>query len=304
MYIISSKINNGYFKLCIKFRRLKPYFLGLWWFVLSFLVGVVDDLISKYCTIKLSSSEVVFFRYFFSTVTLIPFLIFNKENNKSNNKTIFIIRGILLFIAISGWTYGLAAVPLNLATTIGFLTPLFASLIYLLWKRTMTKKRWFLTFVIITGIVIFMMPYFALMFVESAVLIGSTIIFAILDIISKLYVKNNSIINSLFYTALTISILAIPFASNNWQMPNVETLIVLLVLGVGSNLISYCLLKAYSLVDVASLISYRYLEFFMSAVFGYIFFNEVPLVTTFLWAVVIIVASIYYFLEDKRLCIT
>ncbi len=90
-------------------HRLRAYLLGVTWFILSLLSSVANDTISKYLSLHLQSFEVIFFRFLFSTITLVPFMLYyGREAFKTSQISIQITRGVLLFVGITLWTYGLA----------------------------------------------------------------------------------------------------------------------------------------------------------------------------------------------------
>ncbi|MDE5059380.1 EamA family transporter, partial [Wolbachia endosymbiont of Drosophila burlai] len=101
-------------------HRLRAYLLGVIWFILSLLSSI-----SKYLSLHLQSFEVIFFRFLFSTITLVPFMLYyGREAFKTSQISIQITRGVLLFVGITLWTYGLAIFPIVTATIISFSIPL------------------------------------------------------------------------------------------------------------------------------------------------------------------------------------
>ena len=90
------------------------------------IVSSLNDTLTKYVGSRLSGAEVAFFRFFFSTLVLLPFMV-------ARGKSAFVthypgaqcIRAILLVVAMTAWSYGVASLPLTLATTISFTTPFF-----------------------------------------------------------------------------------------------------------------------------------------------------------------------------------
>ena len=89
-------------------HRLRAYLLGVTWFILSLLSSVVNDTISKCLGLHLQSFEIIFFRFLFSTITLIPFIFYYGIGVcKTSRISIQITRGALLFCGMTLWTYGL-----------------------------------------------------------------------------------------------------------------------------------------------------------------------------------------------------
>ena len=80
----------------------------------------------------------------------------------------------------------------------------------------------------------------------------------------------------------------------------VFVLFYLMVLGVGSNLILFCLLKAFYLVKVSSVAPFRYLELLISIALGYLVFSELPPIHTYIGALIIIPSSLYIVLQGQK----
>ncbi len=78
----------------------------------------------------------------------------------------------------------------------------------------------------------------------------------------------------------------------NWITPTFNDLFYLFLLGITSNLILYCLLKSFKLIEVSSVAPYRYIELIFSAVLGYIIFDEIPDLTTIIGSAIIIMATV------------
>ena len=69
----------------------------------------------------------------------------------------------------------------------------------------------------------------------------------------------------------------------------------------GANLLLYCLLKSFSLVDASALAPFRYIELLWSAVIGALLFAEVPATSTLVGAAVIIPSTLYIvWAENKK----
>jgi S-adenosylmethionine uptake transporter len=128
----------------------------------------------------------------------------------------------------------------------------------------------------------------------------ATVVFALLDIINKKYITHEPILSVIFFSNLFASLCIFPVAWYDWQIPTLPQLCVLGVLGIGSNLILYFLLRAFALSDISVLAPLRYIELVVSMVFGYLFFDEWPTLDTCLGAMVIIACSCFVTYYQNR----
>jgi len=283
-------------------RNLRVYFIGIGWFILSLISSITNDVISKYLGVRLHSYEIVFFRFFFSSITLVPFIIYYGNNTiKTNNMLVHFLRGILLFLGITGWTYGLTVSNVSIATIISFMVPIFVIILGVFClQEQIIWQRWVVTLISCLGLIITVNPVSSDFNPEVLVLIFSALLFAFLDIINKKFIIEEHMIGMLFYSAIITCILSFPFAWSTWIAPTMSEILILFILGMSANLILFFLLKAFSIIDVTALAPYRYIELIISITIGYIIFAEVPTQENIYGALIIIPSVLFIILSEKK----
>jgi S-adenosylmethionine uptake transporter len=282
--------------------KLRSYFIGVSWFLLSLVSSSFNDVISKYAGVRLHSYEITFFRFLFGTMTLLPFVFFYGINTlKTSRPTVHFFRGVLLFLGIAGWTYGLTIAPVTTATVVSFTIPIFVLVLGVFFlSEKIIWQRWVVTLVAFLGLVLTLNTNSDDFNPEVLVFVLAAVSFAILDIINKKFVIKESMISMLFYSAIITAVLALPFALQHWLAPTVEELILLFILGASANLILFFLLKAFALADATALAPYRYLELVLSASIAYIVFAEIPSEATIYGALVIIPSTLFIIYSEKQ----
>lgn len=282
--------------------RLRSYFIGVAWFVLSLFSSSINDVITKYAGIRLHSYEITFFRFMFGTMTLLPFIMYYGISTlKTSRPTVHFLRGLLLFLGICGWTYGLTLVLVTTATVVSFTIPIFVLILGVFFlNESVIWQRWVVTLVAFMGLVINLAPNAEDFNPEVLIFVVSAMAFAILDIINKKFVIQESMISMLFYSAIVTALFALPFALPYWITPTIEELILLFILGGSANLILFFLLKAFAATDITALAPYRYFELVVSAIIAYIVFNEIPTEATLLGALIIIPSTLFIIYSEKK----
>lgn len=283
----------------------KGYVQGLFWALLVCFISCLNDVMVKLAGNRLNPAQVAFFRFFFSTLTLLPFMLpKGKKAFETVHLKIHAIRSLLLFMAIAPWCYGVIALPLTLATTISFTTPLFVVVLAAIFlKESVGWQRALATFAGFLGILVSFHPTLEGFNLMALILVASTFMFATLDIINKkLLIADEGMLSMLFYSALGTTLLAAPLAFWQWQSPNLYELLCLITLGSGANLILFCLLKAFAATEVSALQPVRYVELLFSTLFGFLLFQEMPSWSTLMGASFIIPATLYiaYFETHQR----
>ncbi|MCZ6902090.1 MAG: DMT family transporter [Rickettsia endosymbiont of Ixodes persulcatus] len=281
---------------------LKTYLTGIGWFLLSLVSSSANDVMSKYLGTHLHSFEVAFFRFFFSSIVLLPFVAYYGKNTlKTSRPFVHILRGLLLFFGMTSWTYGLTITPVTTATVISFSIPLFTLILAVFFlNENIIWQRWVVTIVGFIGLVITLKPHAEDFNPEILYFVLAAISFAMLDIINKKFVIKESMISMLFYSAIVTAIVSLPVASQYWLTPSNFELALLFVLGSSGSLILFFLLKAFSMVDATATAPYRYLELVISAIAAYLIFNEFPDKSTLHGAVIIIPATLFIIYSEKK----
>lgn len=278
---------------------------GILWFLSSLVIGVFLDVIQKHLGGDLHSLQVTFLRFFFAAIVLLPILIVNGRRKNCSIFTkywkVHVFRGILLFAGMSLWCYGLMLVPISTAIVINYSIPFFTLVLSIIFLREkVTKGRWFATFVGFCGILIVLHPSRVDFDVRTLSLLASSFLFASLDVVNKKYVCVESMINMLFYTAFLASVFSFVPAATNWTGNMSDNLLCLCALGVGANLLFYCLLKAFKYVDASALAPFRYMDFFVSVILGFIFFAEKPSVYSLVGFIIIVPNTIYLAYNENK----
>lgn len=273
----------------------KLYLKGILWFLLSLFISNFNDLIMKYLGQNLPSVEISFWRFFFGTLSLIPFMIyFGKTSWKSTRPLVHTLRGSLLFVGITLWCYGLTIVPIATVTVLNFSIPLFTlALARIFLKERIGWQRLLATIIGFSGILAILNPTEIGFQPIALVLVLASLMFATLDVINKKFIINESMLSMLFYSALVATILSGIPTYFVWQTPTFQQLGILSILGIAGNLILYCILKAFSAMDASALAPVRYFELVISILFGFFFFQELPGWSTALGAAIIIPSTFF-----------
>lgn len=274
---------------------------GIMWFILSLLFDNLNDVIMKYVGQNIGGYQIICFRFLFSTLVLLPFIWCQKLTITRGALCLHFTRGALLFSGISLWIIGLGVVKLTIATSINFIIPVFILILATIFLNE--KFSWIkavATLVGFMGTILVINPTGEDFNISSVTLIFSAFIFATLDIVNKHFIIQESTLNMLFYSGLFVLLFSIIPAMYNWSKPTASDLFFLFLLGIGGNLILYCLLKSFALINISSVASYRYTELIFSGLFGYIIFDEIPNLTIIMGSLIIVLSTLFLMYETLR----
>ena len=282
----------------------KGFYQGVTFLILMMFVSCLNDVITKYVGQRLHPLEMMFFRFFFNLITLVPFVLKEgKEAFKTKMLGYNIIRGVLGFIGFSLFIYSIIELKLVEVVTIFWTIPLFVLILAMIvLHEKVSPSRWIATiigFIGLSAITIVGSGYqleFKPIFIIPIV---AAFVFAVQDVMIKRMVETESRLSMLFYFALVTTALGIVPAILVWQTPSLFELSMLFLIGAGGNVMQYLIFKAYNATDLSALSPFRYLEFCLTAVFGFVFFGEIPGINVIIGAAILIPTTLYLSMSEK-----
>ncbi|WP_084756013.1 DMT family transporter [Candidatus Paracaedibacter symbiosus] len=281
----------------------KGYLQGAFWACMICLVSVSNDVLMRYLGERLHVAEIIFFRFLFSMITVVPLMMSRGLTLfKTNRPHLHVFRAILGVGAIGACCYAVNVMPLSENTTIMFSQPLFfLPLAVLLLKEKVDAPRWIATLFGFAGLLIIIQPGSETFNLVALIPMAAAFQFALLDILAKKMVATENTYSMLFYFAFGTTIGAFIPAIIFWQTPTLAELGLLILLGIGANLIQVCLIRAFSATDASALMPFRYVELIFSALIGFLLFSEVPMALILEGAALIIAATFYIsYYEAKK----
>lgn len=290
----------------LNFLNQKGYCQGVIFLLLMMVTSCANDVIAKYIGQRLDPVEVIFFRFFFGFVTLLPFALSRGTSVfKTQQLTANIMRGVLG--AVSFYLYNSALVYLQIVevVTILWTIPLFVLILSMIFlNESVSLARWCATGIGFVGLAFVTMYDSGVSFSFKLVYLipaASAFLFAVQDIMIKKMVDTDSKITMLLYFSLVTTALTIIPAILVWKNPTPFELSMLLLYGALANLMQYFIFRAFAATDLSALAPYRYLEFLFSALAGFIFFAEFPGLNVIIGAIILIPCTLYLgYSENKK----
>lgn len=280
----------------------KGYPQGAFWAVMICLVSVSNDILMRFLGHSLPVVEIVFFRFLFSMITVIPLMMSRgTELFKTKRPGLHVLRAIVGVGAIGACCYAVNHMPLSENTSIMFSQPLFfLPLAVFFLRESVDIPRWVATSIGFLGILVIVQPGTEAFRLVALVPVTAAFLFATLDIMAKKMVSTENTYSMLFYFAFGTTVCAFLPAIYYWQTPTLRELGLLTLLGIGANLIQVCLIRAFSATDASALMPFRYVEFLFSAFFGLMLFGEIPAQYTLYGAALIITGTFFISYHENR----
>jgi len=271
------------------------------WFILSLVISCGNDVLVKKLGVELSGIEISFLRFFWAALLLIiafPSQIYTSFS--TTHHKIHLGRSVFLCTGMGIWTSFLPIVPLSQATIINFTIPLITMILGRAFlKEHISFRQYQATALGIIGIVMTLELSSFHIALPAMGLVFGAICFASCDVFNKVSGTDDALIPTLFYTALYTAALSAPLAYMQWSEPKRLDMIMTIILGANANILFYCLLKAFQTLQLSQVASLRYLELVLAIGAGFIFFGEIPSISTLMGSVFVILGATLAITESQ-----
>jgi drug/metabolite transporter (DMT)-like permease len=219
--------------------------------------------------------EIVFFRSLISLILSLGFLKSAKIYIWGKNKKLLILRGISGAMALILYFRLIQEIPLASATTILFLSPVFATILGIFFVNEKVKPlQWFFFVLSFAGIVMIkgfdprIGIIYLLMGFSSSFFSGIAF-----NCIRRLNTSEHPLVIIFYFPLVTLPITGI-WTFFNWVRPVGLDWFILLMVGVLTQIAQYFMTRAFQQEEISKIASLRYLGIIYALIFGYFVFDE------------------------------
>ena len=273
------------------------------WMVLGGFLFSLLNTIARDLTLHLDVYQSQFLRYLFGLLVILPWVW--REGWRAYmpvNMAGQFWRGGVHTLGLVLWFTALPKISLADMTAIGFTGPIFIML-GAAWflGEPMRKDRWIAAIIGFSGVLVVVLPkmsgdggwY-------NLVMLASAPVFAASFLITKALTRYEKPGVIVLWQALTVTVLSLPMAIPNWQMPTPMQWLAFAATGVLGTLAHYCLTRAFALADISATQSLRFLDLVWASVLGWLLFGDIPSQSTWLGAFVILWATVWIARREGR----
>ncbi len=294
---------------------------GIILILLAMMVFSVQDSLMKYIYSFVSLYEVYLVRTLVSIIIILLFLKLTKKPIvfKTQYPLLTFCRVILFFFGFSSFYISLTVMPLATATALFFVTPFLITIFARIFlKEEIGPRRWSAVIIGFLGVYIVLNPDFRNFDYLSLTPILCALCYSLSMIIIKKTSDKDSvytqtftfyigaiIISSIFYFFIgdgqynTSDHPASQFIFREW-FENLEVSILLMVAtGFTASVAFLLLFTAYSIASPSVVSPFEYSILLWSSLSGWLFFDEMLSLRTFIGIFIIVTSGIYIFMREK-----
>jgi drug/metabolite transporter (DMT)-like permease len=262
--------------------------------ILSALVFSVMNALVKAVSFSIPSAEVAFFRSMIGTAIIYFMMRQSKVVFSTEGIPMLALRGVLGALYLLAYFYTISKIPLADVSILAHLSPFFAIILSAVFlKERMSRKVLFLLPLVMAGAILLVKPFHY----------STYSIYAFVGILSALFAagaatsirylsKKHHSYEIVFYFLATATLVSIPLMWNHFVIPTPLEFFYLVSIGVVSLLGQIFLTKAFTHENVVVVEVMRYIGIVFNAMWGFLFWAEVPDTLTILGGILIITACI------------
>ena len=291
-------------RLIARTANLPPTVRGLLWSAASGALFCVLNATMRGLTLQLHPLQSQFLRYLFGALVVLPLVMRSglaayRPNNLGGQFT----RGAVHTVGLVMWFLALPHLPLADTTAIGFTTPLFILIgAFFFLREAMHWERWLATAIGFAGVLIVLAPQLGggSAGVHHLLMLASAPVFAVSFLITKALTRSESPEVIVVWQALSVTLFSLPMAVFVWQAPSAWQWLGFAFCGVLGSLGHWCLTRSFSVADISSTQSVRFLELLWSALLGWLLFADLPTQTTLLGGAVICASTLWVARREQQ----
>ena len=247
--------------------------------------------------------EITFFGTFFGFLFFLPSVLkLGFGVFKTARVTHHFYRGCFNGIAILSWFTALTLLTLADASALNLMAPLCVSIgAVLVLKEHMGPRRWFALGLGAMGALVVIRPGFEEVSLGVWLVVITVVASAGQRLFAKSLIATDSSTTCVLYLTLFMIPISLLAASFVWTWPRLEDYPWLMLIGALLATAHYALMRSLGLADVSALEPVNFTRLIWGALFGYLFFAEVPDIYTWIGGFMIISATSYVAHREAQL---
>jgi drug/metabolite transporter (DMT)-like permease len=212
-----------------------------------------------------------------------------------------LIRGLVTLVAMLLGFTAMIRIPLAQATAIGFSQVLFVTIAaVLVLKEQVDARRWAATILGFAGVLIMLNPSTEGLDANAMMAVGGALFSAGITVSVRMMAATERTETILLWQGLVLILALAPPAWLWWVTPTPEQWAWLAVLSLFGTAGQWLITRAYQVGEAAALAPLDFSRLILASLTGFIFFAEIPALTTWIGAAIVIAATLYTIRKNAR----
>ena len=281
----------------------KRQLLGVSLLVLAMLLFSFKDVLVKMMGGHYSPVVVIWAQMSFAALFYAPVITlkYGPRSLRPQNPFLQIMRAISVISGIGMFYWSISLIPLAEATAITFVAPLITtSLSPLMLGEKIGLRRWVAVLVGFCGILIVLRPEFSGDRFGYLIAFGAGILIGVFYTFNRLLAGKAPPLVNQTYSSLIGAILLTPFIFSVWVPLRPEDMMLVLAFCAIAALGQTCLFNSFLHGEASILAPLTLSQIVFATLFGYVFFNDFPDMTSVMGIIVVIASAAYIAIRETR----
>lgn len=278
--------------------------LGILMLMASLLTMAGMGALAKLLSGSFSVAQILLFRYALATL---PFLLLLPRNGgietlRIANPAGLAIRTFSGITALSLYFYAIATIPLADATALAYAAPIFIVILSIPFLgEVIGYRRWGAVVVGFVGVLLITQPGGAGWSLGYLAGVGSAFFGAVVSVwLRRLAPTERTATIAIYYNLTGALCFGAWVLMTGWTNPGLSEVALLILLGLLAGPQQYLLTASYRYAEASLLAPYDYIAMMFAAVIGYVFWSEIPALTTWAGCGIIAGSGIFVAYRERR----
>jgi drug/metabolite transporter (DMT)-like permease len=275
---------------------------GIAWLLLAVTLFVGQDSLAKFLTTRFPVAQIVWARYAFHLLAMMPFLIWYGPLRVATTSQfrLQILRSLSLLAATVLFNVGLRYLPLATVTAITFASPLvITALAAVFLKERVDLPRWAAVFVGFAGVLVVVRPSGGGFDPIMVCPLAAAVCIGLYQLVTKALSARDGALTTLFWTGVGGCLAMSPVLPWAWYRPDAAGWSILAVYGAMGLVSHFMLIRAYRHASASALAPFFYVQLILAILSGVVFFHNLPDVLTLFGAVLICGSGVYVWYRQR-----
>ena len=268
--------------------------------VMALLAAAVRELVNR----DYPLSEVLLFRYLFASgfFWIILFSTVGLAGLATQRRFDHAFRSVSGIVSLGLLYFAITRIPLADATALAYAAPIFITVLSIfLLGEVIGLRRWLAVFTGFIGVLLIARPEAGSWDIGVIAALGSAVTGALVAIwLRKLSSSEKSVTIGIYYNNLGSLVCLAWVLLSGWLTPRGDDLWLFLGFGLGCGAQQWLLTVSFRYAQASLLAPFEYLAMVFAAIVGFLFWDEIPVLTTWIGAAVIAASGLFIFLRRQQ----
>ena len=257
----------------------------------------------RYLSADLHAFELAFFRNLFGVLVVLPWVLrAGLSPLKTNRLGLHSVRGLFNGIGMLMFFYAVSIAPLADVIALSFTAPIFATILAIVFLgEVVGVRRWTAIVVAFLGMLIILRPGLAEISQGQFLAMASSALWACSLIMIKILGRTESSITIIAYMIIFQAPVSGLAAMTVWITPTLEQVCIMATMGVLGTVGQWLLIEALKAGDTNVVMPFDFLKMIWAVLLGFLFFNELPGLFTWIGSTVIFSSAVYIAWRESKI---